>query len=115
MCCIPSFLVYCVARLRIFTSRLFVGDFSWERPSELTCSDTAELPAIRQSCTGNTTWAAYKDPETGATFWYNHKTQASQWERPEQVAEGQSSRTLETLVEDGHGAAVIDNLNDLGI
>ena len=27
-------------------------------------------------------WKPYKDPETGSLFWYNSKTQISQWECP---------------------------------
>ena len=27
-------------------------------------------------------WKPYKDPETGAVFWYNQKTNVSQWECP---------------------------------
>ena len=32
-------------------------------------------------------WAKYPDPESGASYWYNHDTGASQWDVPHEVAE----------------------------
>lgn len=64
---------------------------------------------------GNTPeWAAYKDPNTGMRFWYNHVTGASQWETPE----GYDENTVpEPSWEEQqhHDVEEIHNLDDLGI
>lgn len=60
-------------------------------------------------------WRPYKDPETGSLFWYNEKTNVSQWECP---LDSLVAATLIKEVEgedETSGAIVVADENDLGI
>eukprot|EP00622_Pseudochattonella_farcimen_P003076 FR738170.1.p1 GENE.FR738170.1~~FR738170.1.p1 ORF type:complete len:306 (+),score=34.15 FR738170.1:3-920(+) len=37
-------------------------------------------------------WIAYEDPKVGSVFWYNPRTQKSQWDKPEEVRTLQDSK-----------------------
>lgn len=37
-------------------------------------------------------WIAYEDPKVGSVFWYNPRTQKSQWDKPEEVKTLQDSK-----------------------
>ncbi len=82
------------------------GDFKWVTPdvdSSQNSPAKGELPITPQhsqrsqeplSAKGSSVspqvsdglsdWRAYKDPETGAIFWYNRVTNVSQWESPDE-------------------------------
>jgi hypothetical protein len=57
----------------------------------------------------NTAWKAYKDPDSGGIFWYNHETGVSQWDCPFEAGTGQ--------LKDDHDEAVheVHDFSDLGI
>lgn len=46
----------------------------------------AEDPYMRQGApvTGPNGWIAYKTPDTGETYYHNHQTNVTQWERPQE-------------------------------
>ena len=76
------------------------GDFQWVDPEEAGSGSDALMKKKRSlGSNADTTkglgrkmsskvsfdmksWKPYKDPETGSLFWYNSKTQISQWECP---------------------------------
>lgn len=110
------------------------GDFSWERPSDLTSSLRTPAHDRRQSqarTKPTTPWTKHTDAESGKPFWYNSVSQVSQWDPPTGVdvddngddgdmsLGGDPSMTTkhEKLEEGGRGegASVIENVNDLGI
>lgn len=93
------------------------GDFSWDRPPDLSPTSVGSpggrLPRTPIDATSSgprspTPWASYTDAATGATFWYNHLTHVSQWDPPPDVL-------LATIEEPDDTAAVVDDLQDLGI
>eukprot|EP01041_Mallomonas_annulata_P005388 gene5388-10775_t len=88
------------------------GDFQWVNPnaSTDTTSTSYETPAadIWTAAAATSTmgtegdnsseiandlndWRAYQDPESGSMFWYNHKTNISQWECPHLETESSHS------------------------
>lgn len=68
------------------------NEFQWERPDDLSSrAASQEWPEEDGSLEGDTganiatgDWTAFKDPSTGLVFWYNHVTDESQWEPPEE-------------------------------
>jgi hypothetical protein len=54
------------------------GDFRWENP--------AIDPEGKSAKTQKSDWKPYKDPETGAVFWYNSVTNVSQWNCPDELS-----------------------------
>lgn len=76
-------------------------------------------------------WRPYKDPESGAIFWYNHVTNVSQWECPftngavteaeeaeadaDAYAYGDGGGTQQYGDEGEHEVVEIHDSNDLGI
>lgn len=81
------------------------NEFQWERPDDLSSRAASQEWAEEEdgALQGNNTvenaigdWTAFKDPSTGLVFWYNHVTDESQWEPPEDKktkAEGEGEET----------------------
>lgn len=79
------------------------NEFQWERPCDISSravsqewaeeDERAEGDTDADGATGD--WTAFKDPSTGLVFWYNHVTDESQWEPPEDnsTAEGGEMET----------------------
>ncbi|KAJ8614468.1 hypothetical protein CTAYLR_000845 [Chrysophaeum taylorii] len=94
------------------------GDFAWERPDDRDLlADRPLNTTTRPPAPATTSWTSYADAATGATFWYNHLTHQSQWDRPD---DDLATTLLEEQPGDLHQqqedhAAVVDNINDLGI
>ena len=55
------------------------GEFQWVDPE-------SDPEGASKSESGN--WKPYKDPESGAIFWYNAVTNISQWECPSEAIPG---------------------------
>ena len=68
------------------------GNFQWIPPEEntdknnqgLILNDPNTMIPNDQSTISLTEddWTEYKDSETGAVYWFNHKTNISQWDSP---------------------------------
>ncbi len=68
------------------------NEFQWERPDDLSSRAASQEWAEEEdgALEGSNNvenaigdWTAFKDPSTGLVFWYNHVTDESQWEPPE--------------------------------
>ncbi|CAM9559524.1 unnamed protein product, partial [Scytosiphon promiscuus] len=67
------------------------NEFQWERPDDLSSralspkwADEEGVPTSDNDVNASVgNWTAFKDPSSGLVFWYNHVTDASQWEPPE--------------------------------
>lgn len=85
------------------------GEFQWANPH-----DSRDNEMMNQA--KEQEWKPYKDPQTGAVFWYNHRTNVSQWECPltdkneiaSSKSKNHSDRYNETVVE-------VHSEDDLGI
>lgn len=59
-------------------------------------------------------WKPFKDPESGAIFWYNHVTQVSQWECPFDDTDPEETKE-EGEAGDDDEAVEVFNDDELGI
>jgi hypothetical protein len=108
---VGDWIQYSTGAGRVFYYNEKNGDFKWVTPeSEAEGNGTASAhPAAansaEQSRGGSGTgapgvdeelsnWRAYRDPNTGAIFWFNKVTHVSQWECPDTALESQQ-RELE--------------------
>lgn len=56
------------------------GDFQWVNPETKDDKSDNNLEMMEQA--KEEEWIPYKDPESGCIFWYNKRTNVSQWECP---------------------------------
>eukprot|EP00752_Nemacystus_decipiens_P001469 g1445.t1 len=87
------------------------NEFQWERPDDLSSHAPSQEWAEEDGCLDGAVdadnsnsvgdWTAFKDPSTGLVFWYNHVTDESQWEPPEDhnAADGGGEQTNESRVD----------------
>ena len=59
-------------------------------------------------------WRAYKDPNTGAIFWFNKRTNVSQWECPDQAVTNSSCGPTSGKI-DSEEVKTVQSDEDLGL
>lgn len=117
------------------------GEFQWDNPlhaaissqsekgtaatspvkSLETAAATAASPDQKQTTTQELSeeesWRPYKDPETGALFWYNHVTCVSQWDEPVVLSSAGGKSSPAQMAQDDHDEVVhsVNEMDDLGI
>lgn len=107
---IGDWIQYCTESGQTFYYNDKNGDFQWVNPlnEKNSTDDTNEMMVQAKE----EEWIPYKDPESGCIFWYNKRTNVSQWECP--IAPPQSDTGG-----DWHGAeegvVEVHNDADLGI
>lgn len=103
------------------------NEFQWERPDDLSsCAPSAEWAGAKERPASGLDidasigdWTAFKDPSTGLVFWYNHVTDESQWEPPEDDTEAgpggkdTSSRAEDNVDEPEEPVREISSVDDL--
>ena len=73
------------------------GRFQWTDPNHEAKTETNK--ALDQG-----PWKAYRDPDSGDIFWYNHETNISQWNCP-----------FDAPAEEHDEVKEVHDFNDLGI
>jgi hypothetical protein len=106
---VGDWIQYCTEKGQTFYYNDKNGDFQWVNPQEE--STNAMMDQAKEE-----EWVPYKDPESGCIFWYNTRTNVSQWECPLQPVNNMSEGHQE---EYGHAYAdelvEVHNDDDLGI
>jgi hypothetical protein len=108
---VGDWIQYCTEAGQTFYYNDKNGDFQWINPDKET--QTIEANEMMEQAKEEE-WIPYKDPESGCIFWYNKRTNVSQWECP--IAPPQSA---ESVAGDWAGAeegvVEVHNDADLGI
>ncbi|CAM9772485.1 unnamed protein product [Ectocarpus fasciculatus] len=98
------------------------NEFQWERPDDLSSTaavsqewaDEDERLESDTNIGGSTgDWMAFKDPSTGLVFWYNHITDESQWEPPEEDKEVGDRRADTESRADGNSMVPEENVREI--
>lgn len=86
------------------------GDFQWVNPEKKDEKSSSEMMEQAKE----EEWVPYKDPDSGCIFWYNKRTNVSQWECPLAPGEGAENHDVDP---DAYAADLVEVHDDadLGI
>lgn len=98
------------------------NEFQWERPDGLSshapsqewAEEDERLDGAADADNSTGDWTAFKDPSTGLVFWYNHVSDESQWEPPEEknTVDGGEVQTAACRV-DGNSLAPEEDVREI--
>lgn len=97
------------------------NEFQWEQPDDLSSHAASQEWAEEDgrldggtdadNSTGN--WTAFKDPSTGLVFWYNHVTDESQWEPPDENNPDNGENVQTSSRVDGNSLAPEEDVREI--
>lgn len=120
---VGDWIQYSTGAGRVFYYNDKNGDFKWVTPEVDNAaasegdSVTPKPKNVEEPVPDSlSAWRAYKDPTTGALFWYNEITKVSQWECPdESLVKNAKSRHGDDHHVTDENVVIVQSDEDLGL